>query len=295
MRDDGEDLRGMDLDAAGPGGGSEPARSGPARAPTSWGSVALRVLAGAVVAAGCCLGSVVTLALTRRPIRRLLATYDARLELAPREAPARPDLLERAASALRRRLDLAEIPARVTVTGAALVVDHRAEDAEILRTLGTRQGRLRFALVREASVDPGDGVEAPAGASTVERRPPTVERLPQADGGGDLDVEGPGLASADLVQDASVTLDDQGRPAIGLFFSPAGGQAFHDLTSRNVGRRLAIVLDDVIHSAPTIRAPIGRRAVIDGGALGWTREQVRAHVALLESPPLPLALEVVGP
>ncbi len=281
--DDDGDLRGMDLDV-----GPRPARSGPSRAPISWGRVALRVLAGVVVAAGCCLGSFVTLALTRRPLRRLLATYDARLELAPREAPARPDLLARAASALRRRLDLAEVPARVTVTGAALVVDHRAEDAETVRTLGTRQGRLRFALVREEPGDPGDGVEAPAGASTL-------ERLPQADGGGDLVVEGPGLASEDLVRHGSVTLDDLGRPAIGLLFSPAGGEAFHALTSRNVGRRLAIVLDDVIHSAPTIRAPIGRRAVIDGGASGWTRAQVRAHVALLEAPPLPLALEVVGP
>jgi preprotein translocase subunit SecD len=52
-----------------------------------------------------------------------------------------------------------------------------------------------------------------------------------------------------------------------LTFSPAGAERFEEVTGANVGRRFAIILDDVIDSAPVIKTKIGGgRASITMGA-----------------------------
>src|SRR3984893_5972349 len=69
------------------------------------------------------------------------------------------------------------------------------------------------------------------------------------------------------VATARVSIDQNtSEPYVSVDFNAAGGKAFSDLTDANVGRRLAIVLDGNIHSAPQIREPHpSRRAQITGG------------------------------
>ncbi|WP_457633310.1 protein translocase subunit SecD [Oceanithermus desulfurans] len=72
------------------------------------------------------------------------------------------------------------------------------------------------------------------------------------------------LKGSDLV-DARVQFDRFNRPEVALEFTPEGAKKFADLTRNNIGRRLAIVLDGTIYSAPNIKTAItDGRAVITG-------------------------------
>ncbi len=69
------------------------------------------------------------------------------------------------------------------------------------------------------------------------------------------------------VNDASVGYDQNNFPYVGLNFKPRGAQVFCDLTTEHVKERFAIILDNQIRSAPSIRERIcGGRASIDMGS-----------------------------
>jgi SecD/SecF fusion protein len=58
------------------------------------------------------------------------------------------------------------------------------------------------------------------------------------------------------VDAAYASRDSTGRPQIAFKFDAEGTRAFADLTASNVGRRLAILLDGELYSAPVIRSAI---------------------------------------
>ncbi len=61
------------------------------------------------------------------------------------------------------------------------------------------------------------------------------------------------------IEDAFVANDPQagGKPYVAINFNSKGADQFKDLTGRNVKRRMAIVLDDLVASAPVIQTEIG--------------------------------------
>ncbi len=60
------------------------------------------------------------------------------------------------------------------------------------------------------------------------------------------------------LQDAMVQFDQENhRPTVGFSLSPRGALAFERVTSEHIGHRLAIVLDNIVHSAPVIQSKIG--------------------------------------
>jgi preprotein translocase subunit SecD len=66
--------------------------------------------------------------------------------------------------------------------------------------------------------------------------------------------------TGDYITDAQARPPDQGGLGsyyVLLAFSPAGAERFEEVTGANVGRRFAIILDDVIDSAPVIKTKIG--------------------------------------
>lgn len=82
------------------------------------------------------------------------------------------------------------------------------------------------------------------------------------------------LTGDDLV-DAQVAYGEQNQPAVSLTFSPSGGKIFGDLTRKSVGKRMAIVLEDRVDSAPVINTPIldGRAQITLGS--GSREKQLR--------------------
>ncbi len=78
------------------------------------------------------------------------------------------------------------------------------------------------------------------------------------------------------VSKADVTYDPNTlRPEVAVEFNRLGGRAFGDLTSGNVGKKMAIILDDVVASAPTIQGAIrqGRSTITMGGSDPQTQER----------------------
>lgn len=100
------------------------------------------------------------------------------------------------------------------------------------------------------------------------------------------------------IVDAYIGYDRTGFPDVNLILDKEGEKIFEEVTGKNVGRRLAIVLDGVVKSAPVIKERIpGGKAVISGR---FTMEEARELAIVLRSGALPAKLniiyqEIVGP
>ncbi|MBK9031629.1 MAG: protein translocase subunit SecD [Myxococcales bacterium] len=90
-----------------------------------------------------------------------------------------------------------------------------------------------------------------------------------------------------------------GRPEVLVDFNRFGGRQFGDLTAANVGKKMAIILDDKISSAPVIQGAIrqGRSTITVGGANAVQQEaeaQNLVNVLKTGSLPAPLREESVA-
>jgi preprotein translocase subunit SecD len=91
---------------------------------------------------------------------------------------------------------------------------------------------------------------------------------------------------------ARVSIDQNtSEPYVSVEFNAAGAKAFADLTDANVGKRLAIVLDGNVHSAPVIRERIpSGRAQITGG---FTTQEATDLAIVLRAGALPAPVKVL--
>jgi preprotein translocase subunit SecD len=70
--------------------------------------------------------------------------------------------------------------------------------------------------------------------------------------------------TGDYLKHAAVGFDQRGRPIVNFTWKPAGAEIFGELTGQNVGKQLAIIVDEDVYSAPTIRSRIVTRGQIEG-------------------------------
>jgi preprotein translocase subunit SecD len=103
------------------------------------------------------------------------------------------------------------------------------------------------------------------------------------------------VAGRDL-RSAQPSLDEYNQPAVSFTLKQDAAVRFGQLTETNLGRRLAIVLDDRVMSAPTIQG----RITDNGQITGITREEMQDLVITLKSGALPAELtyleeRTVGP
>ncbi len=73
-----------------------------------------------------------------------------------------------------------------------------------------------------------------------------------------------GSAKSWKLEKANPTSDQSGRRAIGFQLDDRGAQLFYNITSKNIGRPLCILLDDIAISAPNINSAIGKNGIIQG-------------------------------
>lgn len=100
------------------------------------------------------------------------------------------------------------------------------------------------------------------------------------------------LLTGESLTDAHVETDPVGRPYISFKFNPEGGKLFGIITGDNVGRLLAIVLDDRVYSAPRIQTRIPGGS---GQITGSFTDQDAADLALiLKAGALPAPLKVTS-
>lgn len=94
------------------------------------------------------------------------------------------------------------------------------------------------------------------------------------------------------IRRARVTRDDFGQPAVSFSLTTEGARRFATLTSQNVGKALAIVLDDEVQSAPVIESAItGGDGVIRGG---FSIEEAADLALLLQAGALPVSMTFLG-
>ncbi len=65
------------------------------------------------------------------------------------------------------------------------------------------------------------------------------------------------ILDGSMLTDAKVGFDRMNQPVINFTLNAEGSKIFGDFTAKNVGNRLAIVLDNKVYSAPVIRERIG--------------------------------------
>ncbi|MEZ5656041.1 MAG: protein translocase subunit SecD [Sphingobium sp.] len=160
------------------------------------------------------------------------------------------------------------------------------QDPAALKDLLGQTAKLEFKLVDYAA----DPAEIAAG-----RAPIGSEVLPyptNPSGAPTIAVKRQVMVSGDELTDAQQGFDPQtNEPVVNIRFNGAGGKKFGRVTSENVNRPFAIILDGAVLSAPNINEPIlGGSAQISGS---FTVQSANQLAIALRSGKLPVALTVV--
>jgi len=90
------------------------------------------------------------------------------------------------------------------------------------------------------------------------------------------------------LEDARISSDQYGLPAVSFTFNSSGARQFGELTGSNIGSQLAIVLDGKVHSAPVVQSKISRNGQITGR---FTSEEARVLAVVLRAGALPAPVE----
>ncbi len=99
------------------------------------------------------------------------------------------------------------------------------------------------------------------------------------------------LLTGEYVSDANLTFDRFGNPYVSLSFNPAGARKFAKITGENINKRLAIVLDGEVYSAPNIGDRIaGGHAQITGS---FKIDEARDLAVVLRSGSLPAPVKII--
>ncbi len=154
-----------------------------------------------------------------------------------------------------------------------------------------RTARLEFKLVVDdpAALQQALAGNPPPGTQLLyERR---LDRQTRVERREPILVRREAVLTGDTLTNARVQRDQLNQPTVGITFNARGTRIFGEVTAANVGRRLAIVLDDTVYSAPVIRSPIpGGEAEISGS---FTPEEAYDLAIVLKAGALPAPVKIV--
>jgi preprotein translocase subunit SecD len=99
------------------------------------------------------------------------------------------------------------------------------------------------------------------------------------------------MLTGDVLSDARVSIGQFNDPYVSITFDGKGGREFERITGDNVKKRMAIVLDNTIYSAPVIQERIsGGRAQITGT---FTTQEANDLAIVLRAGALPAPLKII--
>ena len=192
--------------------------------------------------------------------------------------------LDQAVEVIRKRVDSVGVaePVIQPVGQNRIIVQipgvSEADKASYRRQL-ERVAKLEFTLVHERSDElVGDGKTKPqipidSQLLMLRDRQPngTVKEFP-------IIVKRRTEISGKSVANAFRSVDQLGRAVVIIEFNPEGRKKFGNLTEQNIGRRLAVILDGEVYSAPVIRSAIYGSCEISGGNMSSVEAEELASV-----------------
>ncbi len=99
------------------------------------------------------------------------------------------------------------------------------------------------------------------------------------------------LLTGDAIKNATVRIGDYNEPYVSVDFDRRGADEFGKITGENVKRRLAIILDGMVRSAPVIQERIGGgKAQITGS---YTSQEAADLAIVLRAGALPATVKIV--
>ena len=95
----------------------------------------------------------------------------------------------------------------------------------------------------------------------------------------------------DVVTDAKDDFDQHGKPSVSMSMNTDGARRWAQLTKQNIGRSIAIVLDNYVYSAPNVSTEItGGNSIITGN---FSPEQSKDLANVLKSGKMPAPAHIV--
>jgi preprotein translocase subunit SecD len=169
------------------------------------------------------------------------------------------------------------------------------DDPERVKDLMQNTAQLELRLVKQDGGGPFTSIESAVQANNG-KIPEGWEILPYRDDrsqGGQLEYmvvnTAPAITGRDL-KTARRSQDANGLPAVGFYLNSQGADIFSRFSEQHIGDRLAIVLDKVVVSAPTIQERLGADNIIHGQ---FTVQQAEDLALVLRSGALPASLRIL--
>jgi SecD/SecF fusion protein len=232
------------------------------------------------------------------------SSFELQVQTEGMDAQERTDVVNRAVEIIRNRIDAQGLtePEIYPIQGRGRieikVPGLSKEEKERFKDLIGQAAYLEFKLVhpendRLVSEMGNPEFIAPPGyeQKTMVERDRTTGREVRRE---TLFVRRKASMTGENLEAAFVTYDNIGRPIVSLRFNTEGAKTFEEVTGAHVNERLAIVLDGMVRSAPSIRDRIsGGSAQIDGGGVGFSLDEANELAIILQSGSLPTEVDIV--
>ncbi|MBQ5919628.1 MAG: preprotein translocase subunit SecD, partial [Selenomonadaceae bacterium] len=155
------------------------------------------------------------------------------------------------------------------------IMEKRVNELGLAEPIVQRQGDRRIIVELPGIKDPDKAIQVIGKTAMLEFK----------------NEEGETVLNGTDLKDAREQTDQQGQNVVALEFSPEGAEKFAVLTSMNVGRTIAILLDGEVLTAPRVNEAItGGKAVITGNK---TLEEAHNLAILLRSGSLPVKVNII--
>ncbi|NLT65757.1 MAG: hypothetical protein GXX84_04055 [Acidobacteria bacterium] len=88
------------------------------------------------------------------------------------------------------------------------------------------------------------------------------------------------VTNSDIAKAEVVPRPGEGDFMVSVTFTPEGARKMHAATERNIGKRMAILIDGVIVAAPVIRGTLSEAAVVEGKLTKQEAERIVAGITI---------------
>ena len=155
------------------------------------------------------------------------------------------------------------------------IIEKRVNELGLTEPIIQRQGERRIIVELPGIKDPEEAIAVLGKTAMLEFQ----------------DEQGNTVLTGTDLKDAKAQIDHANQNMVALEFSDEGGKKFAELTAKNVGKTIAILLDKQMLTNPRVNEPItGGKAVITGYR---TIEEAQHLAILLRSGSLPVKVDIV--